>query len=164
MRETMEKILSRPALKKEIDRLRREGRKIAFTNGCFDILHVGHVRYLREAAKMGDILILALNSDASVRAIKGDQRPIVPDAERADVAAALASVDYVTIFDELTPLELIEDLRPDVIVKGGDWAEENIVGRDAVRKWGGAVAIVPQIPGASTTNIVEKIISVYGKI
>jgi D-beta-D-heptose 7-phosphate kinase/D-beta-D-heptose 1-phosphate adenosyltransferase len=164
MRETMEKFLSREALKKEIDRLRREGRKIAFTNGCFDILHVGHVRYLREAAKTGDVLILALNSDASVRAIKGDRRPLVPEAERADVAAALECIDYVIIFNELTPLELIEDLQPDVIVKGGDWAEENVVGRDAVKKWGGAVVIVPQVPGVSTTNIVEKIISVYGKI
>jgi rfaE bifunctional protein nucleotidyltransferase chain/domain len=160
--ESMGKILSRKALKREVGRLRIEGRKIAFTNGCFDILHVGHVRYLREAAKTGDVLILALNSDTSVRAIKGDKRPLVPEAERADVAASLQSVDYVTIFDELTPLELIEYLQPDVIVKGGDWAEENVVGRDAVRKWGGSVVIVPEIPGASTTNIVEKIINVYG--
>lgn len=155
-------ILSREALKKEIDRLRNEGRKIAFTNGCFDILHVGHVRYLRDARKMGDVLILALNSDASVRAIKGDRRPLVPEAERADVAAALESVSYVTVFDELTPLELIEYLQPDVIVKGGDWEEKNVVGRDAVKRWGGCVAIVPETPGASTTNIVGKIISVYG--
>lgn len=160
----MEKILSREELKREIVRLRNEGRKIAFTNGCFDILHVGHVRYLREAAKTGDILVLAINSDASVRALKGDQRPLVPEAERADVVAALQSVDYVTVFDELTPLELIEDLKPDVIVKGGDWVEEKIVGRDAVKQWGGSVVIVPETPGASTTNIVEKIISVYGKL
>jgi D-beta-D-heptose 7-phosphate kinase/D-beta-D-heptose 1-phosphate adenosyltransferase len=160
----MQKILSREALKKEVERLRGEGRKIVFTNGCFDILHVGHVRYLREARKAGDVLILALNSDASVRAIKGDRRPLVPEGERADVAASLASVDYVTLFDELTPLEIIEYLRPDVIVKGGDWAEENVVGRDAVRKWGGSVLIIPETPGASTTNIVEKIISIYGNI
>jgi D-beta-D-heptose 7-phosphate kinase/D-beta-D-heptose 1-phosphate adenosyltransferase len=164
MRETMGKILSRKALKKEIDRLRGEGKKIAFTNGCFDILHVGHVRYLREAAKTGDVLVLALNSDASVRAIKGDKRPLIPEGERADVAAALESVNYVTLFDELTPLKLIEYLQPDVIVKGGDWAEENVVGRDAVKEWGGSVVIVPETPGASTTNIVEKIMSVYGEI
>jgi rfaE bifunctional protein nucleotidyltransferase chain/domain len=164
MREAMGKILSREALKKEIDRLRGEGRKIAFTNGCFDILHVGHVRYLREARKTGGVLVLALNSDTSIRAIKGDKRPLVPEAERADVAASLESVNYVIIFNELTPLELIEYLQPDVIVKGGDWAEENVVGRDAVKRWGGSVVIVPETPGASTTNIVEKIISVYGHI
>jgi rfaE bifunctional protein nucleotidyltransferase chain/domain len=164
MREAMGKILSREALKKEIDRLKGEGRKIAFTNGCFDILHVGHVRYLREARKTGGVLVLALNSDTSVRAIKGDKRPLVPEAERADVAASLESVNYVIIFNELTPLELIEYLQPDVIVKGGDWTEENVVGRDAVKRWGGSVVIVPETPGASTTNIVEKIISVYGHI
>jgi rfaE bifunctional protein nucleotidyltransferase chain/domain len=151
----MGNILSREALKKEIDRLKGEGRKIAFTNGCFDILHVGHVRYLRDARKTGDVL---------VRAIKGDKRPLVPEGERADVAASLESVNYVTIFDELTPLKLIEYLQPDVIVKGGDWAEENVVGRDAVKRWGGSVVIVPETPGASTTNIVEKIMSVYGDI
>ena len=158
----MDKILSREALKQEIDRLRGEGKMVAFTNGCFDILHVGHVRYLRDAGKICDVLILALNSDTSVRAIKGDKRPLVPEDERADVAAALEFVDYVTIFDELTPLELIEYLHPDVIVKGGDWVEENVVGRDSVKRWGGRVVIIPETPGASTTNIVEKIIKVYG--
>jgi D-beta-D-heptose 7-phosphate kinase/D-beta-D-heptose 1-phosphate adenosyltransferase len=116
---------------------------------------VGHVRYLREAAKTGDVMILALNSDASVRALK---------AERADVAASLECVDYVNIFDELTPIELIALLQPDVIVKGGDWAAENVVGRDAVKQWGGAVVIVPQVPGVSTTNIIDKILNVYSKI
>ena len=158
----MGKILSREALRQEIDRLKGEGKKIAFTNGCFDILHVGHVRYLRDAGKTGDVLILALNSDNSVRVIKGDKRPLVPEDERADVAASLEFINYVTIFDELTPLELIEYLQPDVIVKGGDWAEENVVGRDSVRRWGGRVVIIPETPGASTTNIVEKIIKVYG--
>jgi len=151
------KILSRNELKIEIDTLRRQGKKIAFTNGCFDILHVGHVRYLQEAKKEGDVLVLALNSDRSVRSIKGDKRPIVPEGERADVLAALACIDYVTIFDEETPLALIETLRPDVLIKGGDWAEENIVGRDSVRSWGGRVTVIPEIEGASTTNIIEKI-------
>ncbi len=110
----MEKIYSREELKKIIDRLRKEGKKIIFTNGCFDILHVGHTRYLEEAKKQGDVLVLGLNSDDSVRSIKGQKRPVIPENERADVVAALESVDYVTIFPELTPLELIEYLKPDV--------------------------------------------------
>jgi D-beta-D-heptose 7-phosphate kinase/D-beta-D-heptose 1-phosphate adenosyltransferase len=157
----MNKIYPKEELKAEIDRLKRGGRKIIFTNGCFDILHAGHTRYLREAKKLGDVLILALNSDHSVRAIKGEKRPIVPEAERAEVVASLASVDYVTVFDELTPLALIEFLRPDVIVKGGDWAEKDIVGAEAVGKWGGRVAIMPEIEGASTTNVIEKVLQVY---
>ena len=159
----MKKILTWKELKREADRLRGEGKKIAFTNGCFDILHVGHVRYLQEARRTVDILILGLNSDASVRAIKGDRRPLVPQQERAEVVAALATVDYVTVFDETTPLKLIEHLRPDCIVKGGDWQEEAVVGWDAVRSWGGKVVIVPMTEGTSTTGIVEKIGRVYGK-
>jgi len=160
--ERMKKILTWGELKKETDRLRGKGKKIAFTNGCFDILHVGHVQYLREARKTGDLLILGLNSDASVRAIKGEKRPLVPQGERAEVVASLMSVDYVTVFDETTPLKLIEYLRPDILVKGGNWKEEAVVGRDAVRSWGGKVVIVPMTEGASTTNIMEKIRRVYG--
>jgi rfaE bifunctional protein nucleotidyltransferase chain/domain len=179
----MEKILSWEALKDEVEIRRRRGEKIAFTNGCFDILHVGHVRYLAEARKLGDLLILALNSDASVRAIKGEKRPLVPEQERAEVIASLASVDYVTLFDEPTPLKLIEYLRPDCLVKGGDWKEEAVTGSNAVRSWGGMVdrsvsmandanavrswggkvVFIPLVEGASTTNIVEKIRQVYGK-
>lgn len=158
----MNKIYPRAELKAVIDRLKREGKKVIFTNGCFDILHAGHTRYLSEARKLGDVLVLALNSDRSVRALKGPMRPIVPEAERAEVLAALSSVDYVTVFDEMTPLALIEFLRPDVIVKGGDWAEKDIVGADAVRTWGGRVAVMPELEGASTTNIVEKILQVCG--
>ena len=157
----MNKITPRNELKATVDRLKREGKKVVFTNGCFDILHAGHTRYLREARKLGDALILALNSDSSVRSIKGPMRPIVPEAERAEVVASLDSVDYVTVFDEMTPLELIEYLRPDVIVKGGDWAEKDIVGAEAVRKWGGRVAIMPVIEGASTTNIIDKVLQVH---
>ena len=157
----MSKITPRNELKATVDRLKREGKKVVFTNGCFDILHAGHTRYLREARKLGDALILALNSDSSVRSLKGPMRPIVPEAERAEVVGALDSVDYVTVFDELTPLELIEFLRPDVIVKGGDWSEKDIVGAETVRKWGGRVAIMPQIEGASTTNIIDKVLQVY---
>jgi rfaE bifunctional protein nucleotidyltransferase chain/domain len=158
----MKKILGWEALKNEVEHRRRRGERIAFTNGCFDILHVGHVRYLAEARKTGDLLILALNSDASVRAIKGEKRPLVPERERAEVVASLAAVDYVTLFDETTPLKLIEYLRPDCLVKGADWREEAVVGRDSVRSWGGRVVLVPVVEGASTTNIVEKIRQIYG--
>jgi len=157
----MEKILSREQLKIRLDELRRQGRKIVFTNGCFDILHVGHVRYLREAKKLGDLLVLGLNSDASVRRLKGEKRPLVPEDERADVLAALEAVDFVTIFDEPTPLELIGYLKPDFLVKGGDWAEDAIVGADLIRQWGGRVVVAPLIEGRSTTNVVEKILQVY---
>jgi rfaE bifunctional protein nucleotidyltransferase chain/domain len=157
----MEKILLWEPLKAALDKCRRKGKKIVFTNGCFDILHVGHVRYLRAAKKLGDILVLGLNSDSSVRTLKGEKRPLVPQDERADVLAALEAVDYVTIFTELTPLELIEYLKPDILVKGGDWSEETIVGSDAVKTWGGRVAVAPLIEGRSTTNIVEKILQVY---
>lgn len=155
------KIYQREELKQELERLRGEGRKIVFTNGCFDILHVGHVRYLQAAKDMGDVLVLALNSDASVKSLKGDKRPLITESERAVVVAALASVDYVIIFSETTPLSLIEYLRPDVLVKGGDWSEEEVVGGEAVARWGGKVAIIPYIVGASTTNIVGKISKVY---
>jgi len=158
----MNKILDWKNLKEEVDRLRRQGKKIVFTNGCFDILHVGHARYLRQAREKGDLLILGLNSDASVRKIKGEKRPLIPQEERADLLACLEFVDYVTIFEETTPLELILYLKPDVLIKGGDWAEEQVVGRKEVMSWGGTVAIIPEIPGASTTNIVGKILSVYG--
>jgi D-beta-D-heptose 7-phosphate kinase/D-beta-D-heptose 1-phosphate adenosyltransferase len=158
----MNKIYLREELKKIIDRHRQEGKKIVFTNGCFDILHVGHTRYLAAAKKQGDILILGLNSDESVRSLKGKERPLIPENERADVIAALESVDYVTIFHELTPLELIEYLKPDIIVKGGDWKEEDVVGRESVSKWGGRVIIIPEVKGSSTTNIIEKIKKVYG--
>ena len=157
----MEKILSKEQVKTALDECRRQGKKIVFTNGCFDILHVGHVRYLREAKKLGDLLVLGLNSDSSVRVLKGEKRPLVPQDERADVLAGLETVNYVTIFNEPTPLELIEYLKPDFIVKGGDWSEDAIVGADAVRTWGGRVVVAPLIENKSTTNIVEKILQIY---
>ena len=156
----MHKILSHKELKATLEKLKQDGKKIVFTNGCFDILHVGHTRYLHEARKLGDILVLALNSDSSVRSIKGDPRPFIPQDERAYVAS-LEAVDYVTLFDDDTPRVLIEYLKPDVLVKGGDWAEEDIVGREEVRTWGGTVAIIPEIQGKSTTNILEKIKRIY---
>jgi D-beta-D-heptose 7-phosphate kinase/D-beta-D-heptose 1-phosphate adenosyltransferase len=158
----MDKILDRKILKDKLEALRQSGRKIAFTNGCFDILHVGHVRYLREARKIADILILGLNSDSSVRSIKGEKRPLVGEQERAEVLAALECVDFVTIFPELTPLELINYLEPDILIKGGDWPEEKVVGREEIKKWGGRVVIIPEVEGKSTTNIVEKIRKTYG--
>ena len=159
----MNKIYSREKLKKKIDGLRREGKKIVFTNGCFDILHVGHTRYLTEAKKQGDVLVLGLNSDESVRSLKGEKRPLIPENERADVVASLESVDYVTIFHEKTPLELIEYLKPHVLVKGGDWKEKDVVGRESVASWGGMVVIIPEIKGSSTTNIIEKVKEAYCK-
>ena len=157
----MNKILERNALKDKLEELRKKGKKIAFTNGCFDILHVGHVRYLREAKKTADVLVLALNSDSSVRSLKGEKRPLMNEKERAEILAALEFVDFVTIFPELTPLELINYLKPDILIKGGDWPEEKVVGREEIKKWGGRVAIIPEVEGKSTTNIVEKIKKLY---
>jgi rfaE bifunctional protein nucleotidyltransferase chain/domain len=157
----MQKILDRSALKDKLDELRIQGKRIAFTNGCFDILHVGHVRYLREARNTADVLVLALNSDSSIQAIKGEKRPLVSECERAEVLAALEFIDFITIFPELTPQELIDYLRPDILIKGGDWPEEKVVGRESVKKWGGKVIIIPEVKGKSTTNIVEKIRNIY---
>ena len=157
----MNKILGREALRNKLEELRNKGKKIAFTNGCFDILHVGHVRYLLEAKKTADVLVLALNSDSSVRSIKGVKRPLMNEKERAEILAALECIDFVTIFQELTPLELINYLKPDILIKGGDWPEEKVVGREEIKKWGGRVAIIPEVEGESTTNIVEKIKKLY---
>jgi D-beta-D-heptose 7-phosphate kinase/D-beta-D-heptose 1-phosphate adenosyltransferase len=160
----MNKILETNTLKDKLEELRKKGKKIAFTNGCFDILHVGHVRYLREAKKTADVLVLALNSDSSVRSLKGNERPLVPEKERAEILAALEFIDFVIIFTELTPLELINYLKPDILIKGGDWAEEDVVGREEIKAWGGRVAIIPEVEGKSTTNIVEKIKDLYCSI
>ncbi len=157
----MNKILDRNTLKNELDPLRKKGKKIAFTNGCFDILHIGHIRYLREAKKTADILVLAINSDASVKKIKGEKRPLVPQEDRAEIMAALEFIDFVTIFDETTPLELINLLKPDVLIKGGDWAQDKVVGRDEIKKWGGKLTLIPEINGKSTTSIVDKIRQIY---
>jgi D-glycero-beta-D-manno-heptose 1-phosphate adenylyltransferase len=159
----MNKILSWEKLKEKLDVVRQEGKKIVFTNGCFDILHVGHARYLNEARQAGDVLVLALNSDSSVRGLKGDKRPINPEADRAYVMASLAAVDYVVIFPEPTPLILIEYLKPDILVKGGDWKEEDIIGSDEIRTWGGKVLVMPETEGASSTDMIDKIIQVYSR-
>ena len=140
-----------------VERLRSQGAKIVFTNGVFDLLHPGHVRYLRHARSLGDALIVGVNSDRSVRGNRGPGRPVTPEAERAEILAALDCVDAVVIFDEATPLSLIGALQPDVLVKGADWAEDAIVGRDVVEARGGTVVRVPVEPGYSTTAIIEKI-------
>jgi len=138
--------------------LQAMGKKIVFTNGCFDIIHTGHTRYLAKAKSFGDLLIVAVNSDSSVREIKGEKRPINTQAERAEILAALESVDFVTIFDEPDPHKIISELQPDVLVKGGDWPIEKIIGRDVVEARGGKVVNVPYVEGASTTSIIEKIL------
>ena len=145
-------ILNRNALREEREKLRAAGKRMVFTNGCFDILHVGHVRYLRKARELGDVLLVALNTDQSVARIKPG-RPVIPEGQRAEMVASLEMVDYVTLFDEETPYELIKRLGPDVLVKGGDWKREEIVGSDIVPE----TYSLPYIKGISTTEIMEKI-------
>jgi D-beta-D-heptose 7-phosphate kinase/D-beta-D-heptose 1-phosphate adenosyltransferase len=141
--------------------LKQKSKKVVFTNGCFDIIHAGHVDYLSKAKACGDILIVGLNSDSSVREIKGENRPIVSENERAFILSQLKPVDYVVLFNEPTPLQLIEQLIPDVLVKGADWAIENIVGRDIVEKNGGEVITINFITDQSTTNIIERVLATY---
>ena len=156
-----EKIVDWKTLKKEVETWQKQGLKVVFTDGCFDILHIGHVRYLQEAKRYGDKLIIGLNSDASVRKIKGEKRPIIPQEQRAEVLAALSCVDRIVIFDEPTPLRLITFLQPDVLIKGADWPEEKIVGREVVLRKGGIVKRIPLAKGVSTTRIIEEIITRY---
>src|SRR6058998_3990746 len=152
------KIKSRAELKKLLATRRARHKRIVFTNGCFDLLHIGHTRYLQAARELGDLLVVGVNSDASVRRLnKGGGRPIVPDAQRAEVLAALACVDYVVLFDEPDPGRLIADLQPDILVKGGDWAPDQIIGREIVESRGGTVRTIPLVPGVSTTALVKKI-------
>ncbi|MBI2609339.1 MAG: D-glycero-beta-D-manno-heptose 1-phosphate adenylyltransferase [Deltaproteobacteria bacterium] len=151
----MSKIVEREKLKK----IRRTLKgTVVFTNGCFDILHVGHIQYLKQARKLGSYLVVALNTDKSVRKIKGKNRPIVPQNERAEVLAALECVDFVTFFDEDTPLKTLKLLQPHIIVKGGDWAKENIVGKDVVEKYGGQAISLNFVEGKSTSHIIDKIL------
>ncbi len=149
-------ILNGEGLRRTRARLRAEGRRLVFTNGCFDILHVGHVRYLQQARALGDALVVAINSDRSVRGLKGEGRPVMNEAERAEMLAALACVDFVTVFDEDSPRRLIAELLPDVLVKGGDYALAEIHGREEVEAAGGRVVALPYVEGASTTGIIEK--------
>lgn len=142
-------------LREIVDKAKAAGEKVVFTNGCFDLLHRGHLHLLREAKKLGDLLIVALNSDSSVKKIKGPRRPIFPQAERAELIAALEMVDYATIFDDPDPRRIIKALMPHVLVKGGDW-KDNIVGREIVEESGGKVTHVPYLEGYSTTHVIER--------
>jgi D-beta-D-heptose 7-phosphate kinase/D-beta-D-heptose 1-phosphate adenosyltransferase len=154
-------IFDRKKLVSAVGKLKKQGKKVVFTNGCYDLLHVGHVRFLKAAKKLGDVLVLALNSDASVRRIKGPKRPVTPENERAEVMSALSCVDIVTLFKEDDPYNIIRDITPDVLVKGGDWALDKIIGADIVEAAGGKVKNVPYIKGKSTTNVIAKVIKTY---
>lgn len=151
------KIKSSANLSKILAKLRSKGKRIVFTNGCFDIIHLGHIKYLSKAKKLGDVLVVGLNSDSSVRAIKGRSRPINNERDRAKVLASLNFIDYVTVFNESTPERLIKKLRPDVLVKGADWKARDIVGKKFVKSYGGKVARVPFVRGYSTTSIINRV-------
>jgi len=155
------KILKLSDLIQRLKNLRKSGKQIVFTNGCFDILHVGHVRYLGAARSEGDVLVVGLNSDASVKSIKPDNRPIVNQEQRAEVLAGLGVVDFVTIFDESDPMPLIRAIKPDILVKGADWKEKEIVGADVVKAYGGKVVRVEVVPGISTSRIIRRIVKRY---
>ena len=161
MREAEQKIRERGALARECARLRAAGKKIVFTNGAFDLLHAGHATYLEQARKLGDVLVVGLNTDASVRRYKGAKRPVVDEQNRARMLAALECVDFVTWFDEDEPKALIAELQPDVLVKAEDWAHY-VSGRDIVEACGGKVVLAPMVKGLSTTALIEKIVKAYG--
>ena len=153
----MGKRITLTSLKKELELKKRRGKKIVFTNGCFDLVHAGHVRYLKKARSLGDILVIGMNTDKSVRKIKGKNRPIVDEKDRAEVLSALECVDYVVFFGEPTPLKLITAIKPDVLVKGADWKHGEIVGEKVVKANKGSVRRVRLAPGRSTTDIINKI-------
>lgn len=155
------KIVSFAKAKERVDQAKARGRRVVFTNGCFDLLHIGHVRYLQEARALGDLLVLGLNTDASIRRLKGPQRPLIQEDERAHILAALDCIDLVVLFDQDTPLELITLLQPDILVKGGDYQASGVVGREVVEVAGGRVEIIPLVGGRSTTSLVEKILQAY---
>jgi D-beta-D-heptose 7-phosphate kinase/D-beta-D-heptose 1-phosphate adenosyltransferase len=157
----LEKILELKDLVQKAETLRRSGQRLVFTNGCFDILHVGHVRYLAAARAEGDVLVVGLNSDESVKAIKDDHRPIMSQDQRAEILAGLWCVDHITIFNDPDPLTLITAIEPDVLVKGADWSEQNIIRADVVKAAGGKVVRVSVVPDISTSMIIERIVKRY---
>jgi D-beta-D-heptose 7-phosphate kinase/D-beta-D-heptose 1-phosphate adenosyltransferase len=157
------KIKAKKELRRIIADLKTKRKRIVFTNGCFDLLHIGHVRYLEKAKTLGDVLVVGVNSDSSVRKLKGRRRPILPEQERAEILSGLGCVDYVALFDEIDPLKLITSLKPDVLVKGGDWTKEQTVGKEVVERSGGEVVILPFVKGASTSNLIETILKKYEK-
>ncbi|MBC7421703.1 MAG: D-glycero-beta-D-manno-heptose 1-phosphate adenylyltransferase [Bdellovibrio sp.] len=150
------RVLSDQNISETVEKYRAQNKKIVFTNGCFDLLHIGHVRYLEQAKSLGDLLIVGINTDASVKKLKGPTRPIQNENDRADILAALKSVDHTILFDDETPLELIKKVKPDFLVKGGDWKPEQIVGSDFVMSYGGQVRSLKFIDGRSTTSMIEK--------
>ena len=152
------KIMEPPELADRLEGLRSAGKHVVFTNGCFDILHIGHVRYLTAARNEGDLLVVGLNSDQSVRLIKGKRRPIVAQDQRLEILASLQVVDYVTLFDEPDPLKLIQLLKPTILVKGADWSADEIIGADFVKSRGGRVVRVSLVQGASTSSVIERIV------
>jgi D-beta-D-heptose 7-phosphate kinase/D-beta-D-heptose 1-phosphate adenosyltransferase len=158
-----QKIKERKTLLRIIKDLKAKGKRIVFTNGCFDLLHIGHIRYLEEAKALGDVLVVGVNSDSSVRKLKGPKRPILPEEERTEILSGLGCVDYITLFDEIDPLKLITSLQPNVLVKGGDWTKGQTVGREVVERSGGEVVILPFVQGASTSNLIETILKKYEK-
>lgn len=153
----MEKSLTLEQAVKRIQELKQAGKRIVFTNGCFDILHAGHVRYLNEAKKLGDILVLGLNSDESVRRLKGPTRPVNHEEDRAEVLAGLYAIDYIVLFGDQTAEPLVEALQPDVYVKGGDYVVENLPEAAIVASYGGQTVLIPEVPGRSSSNIIRKI-------
>ena len=150
-----EKVLPLEKAIEQVEEFKRQGKRVVFTNGCFDVLHPGHTRYLAKARRLGDVLLVAVNSDRSVGALKGPGRPIFPENERAEILAALEAVDYVTIFDDLTPQTVIARMLPQVLVKGGDWGLDEIVGRAEVEAAGGQVFSIPLVPGFSTSTMIQ---------
>ena len=158
---SQEKIYTRKELATILEHLRNSGNVVVTTNGCFDVLHLGHLRYLQAARKLGDCLVVAINSDASVRQLKGQNRPLVPEDERAEMLAGLACVDYVVIFPELTPVDLLSELKPDIHVKGGDYQLEQLIERDTVEANGGKVIVGLNVPGKSTTDLIKVICERY---
>ncbi len=159
--DTITKIVELQDLQAKVAAIKESGKKVVFTNGCFDILHVGHVRYLAAARLEGDVLLVGLNSDESVRLIKSAKRPIVKQNERAEVLASLWCVDYIILFNEPDPLLLIQAIGPDILVKGDDWTHENIIGADFVNDRGGRVVRIPVVPKTSTSGIIERIVERY---
>ena len=157
----MQKIFSKEQLAEHLTRLRRQGKRIVFTNGCFDLMHSGHVYMLAQAKTFGDILVVGMNTDASVKRLKGDKRPILDQASRLTLLAALEAVDYVTLFEEDTPLALIRRLQPHILVKGGDWSPDAIVGKEIIEHAGGRVVAVRHQGGFSTTHLIERILVAY---
>jgi rfaE bifunctional protein nucleotidyltransferase chain/domain len=157
------KIISLPSLKRKVRRLKQDGKRVVFTNGCFDILHYGHVKYLQDASSYGDYLVVAVNSDSSVKKIKAKNRPVIAQGDRLKTVAALASVAFVVLFNEDSPLRLIKALKPDVLIKGADWSKKKIIGADFVASYGGKVLTVNLVKGRSTSALIEKIVRDFSK-